>query len=97
MGLWYLMSSNKTPIKMLKNHLLVKQEEGKEQAGLIELPHPEPPRPMGKVLLVGPEAEMVKEGDTVVFSRRRWQLIKLAGEDYHIMPEEDVLAVLEEQ
>jgi len=49
----------------------------------------------GKILSNGQKAEMnVKEGDKVMFKKYSPDEIKIDGEDYLVINEEDILAVL---
>ncbi len=93
-------------IRPLNDRLLVKrlQEEEKTAGGII-IPDSAKEKPAeGKVVAVGPGklndsgervALQVKAGDVVLFSKYGGTDVKLDGEDYLIMREDDVLGVVE--
>ena len=90
----------------LHDRILVKRiEEGEQKVGGIIIPDTAKEKPQqGKVVAVGSGkvkddgkriAMDVKEGDTILFGKYSGQEIKLDGEEFLIMREEEVLAVLE--
>ncbi|KAB2891382.1 MAG: co-chaperone GroES [Desulfobulbaceae bacterium] len=93
-------------IRPLNDRLLVKRlEEEAKTAGGIIIPDSAKEKPAeGKVIAVGPGklndkgervALQVKEGDRVLFSKYGGTDVKLDGEDYLIMREDDILGVIE--
>ena len=93
-------------IRPLNDRLLVKRlEEEAKTAGGIIIPDSAKEKPAeGKVVAVGPgklndKGErvglQVKEGDRVLFSKYGGTDVKLDGEDYLIMREDDILGVIE--
>jgi len=92
----------------LGDKLLVKRLEAEERtAGGIILPDTAKEKPKeGRVVAVG-EGRVaddgsrvpmqVKEGDRIIFSSYAGNEIKIDGEEYLIMSEEDVLAVVKEK
>jgi chaperonin GroES len=92
-------------IKPLADRLLVKQlePEDKSKGGII-LPDTAKEKPKeGKVEAVGPGKVLedgkiqplaVKVGDHILFSSYAGTEIKIEGEEYLIMKEEDVLAII---
>ena len=93
-------------IRPLNDRLLVKRlEEEARTAGGIIIPDSAKEKPAeGKVFAVGPGklndkgervALQVKEGDMVLFSKYGGTDVKLDGEDYLIMREDDILCVIE--
>ncbi|KGO33814.1 MAG: co-chaperone GroES [Desulfoprunum sp.] len=93
-------------IRPLNDRLLVKRlEEEAKTAGGIIIPDSAKEKPAeGKVVAVGPgklddKGErmtlQVKEGDRVLFSKYGGTEVKLDGEDYLIMREDDILGVIE--
>lgn len=89
----------------LHDRILVKRiEEGEQKVGGIIIPDTAKEKPQqGKVVAVGSGkvkddgsriAMDVKEGDTILFGKYSGQEIKLDGEEFLIMREEEVLAVL---
>jgi chaperonin GroES len=90
----------------LHDRILVKRlEEGEQKIGGIIIPDTAKEKPQqGKVVAVGNGkvkddggriALDVKAGDTILFGKYSGQEIKLDGEDFLIMREEEVLAILE--
>ncbi|HEY3382071.1 MAG TPA: co-chaperone GroES [Vicinamibacterales bacterium] len=90
----------------LHDRILVKRiEEGEQKIGGIIIPDSAKEKPQqGKVVAVGAGkvkddggriALDVKAGDTILFGKYSGQEIKLDGEDFLIMREEEVLAILE--
>lgn len=93
-------------IRPLNDRLLVKRlEEEAKTAGGIIIPDSAKEKPAeGRVIAVGPGklndkgervALQVKEGDRVLFSKYGGTDVKLDGEDYLIMREDDILGVIE--
>ncbi len=93
-------------IRPLNDRILVKRlaEEEKTAGGII-IPDSAKEKPAeGEIIAVGPGkvgdngervALQVKEGDRVLFSKYGGTDVKLDGEDYLIMREDDVLGVIE--
>lgn len=93
-------------IRPLNDRILVKRlEEEEKTAGGIIIPDSAKEKPAeGKVIAVGPGkmndkgervAMDVKEGDDVLFSKYGGTDVKIDGEDYLIMREDDVLGIVE--
>ena len=93
-------------IRPLNDRLLVQRlEEEEKTAGGIIIPDSAKEKPAeGKVVAVGPGktndagervALQVKEGDVILFSKYGGTDVKMGGEDYLIMREDDVLGVVE--
>jgi len=91
-------------VKPLGDRVLVKRVEAEEKTkGGIVLPDTAKEKPRegevvsvgeGKMLDNGKRAEpQVKAGDRVLFSSYAGTEVKIEGEDYLIMREEDILAV----
>jgi chaperonin GroES len=95
----------KTVIKPLGDRVVVKriEEEPKTKGGIV-LPDTAKEKPQkGKVIAVGTGRILengqrvpleVKEGDTVVFAKYGGTEIEINGEEYVILSERDLLAVL---
>jgi chaperonin GroES len=92
-------------IRPLNDRLLVKRlEEEEKTAGGIIIPDSAKEKPAeGEVVAVGPGklndkgdrvALQVKEGDRVLFSKYGGTDVKLDGDDFLIMREDDILGVL---
>lgn len=93
-------------IRPLNDRLLVQRlEEEEKTAGGIIIPDSAKEKPAeGKIVAVGPGktndagervALQVKEGDVILFSKYGGTDVKLDGEDYLIMREDDVLGIVE--
>ncbi|MBT8328313.1 MAG: co-chaperone GroES [Desulfofustis sp.] len=93
-------------IRPLNDRLLVQRlEEEETTAGGIIIPDSAKEKPaQGKVVAVGPgkvndageRVELqVKAGDVILFSKYGGTDVKLDGEDYLIMREDDVLGIVE--
>ncbi len=93
-------------IRPLNDRLLVQRlEEEEKTAGGIIIPDSAKEKPaQGKVVAVGPGklndagervALQVKAGDIILFSKYGGTDVKLDGEDYLIMREDDVLGIVE--
>jgi chaperonin GroES len=94
-------------IKPLHDRILVQriEEEQRTESGII-IPDTAKEKPiMGKVIAVGDgrlldngqrQPLTVKEGDKILFSKYAGTEIKIKGEEYLIMREDDVLAIIEE-
>jgi chaperonin GroES len=93
-------------IRPLNDRLLVKRlKEEEKTAGGIIIPDSAKEKPAeGEVIAVGPGktndkgervALQVKKGDRVLFSKYGGTDVKLDGEDYLIMREDDILGIIE--
>src|SRR5712671_3362138 len=96
----------KVTIRPLHDRVIVSRiEEGEQKVGGIIIPDSAKEKPQqGKVVAVGKgKVEKdgkvtpldVKEGDTILFGKYSGQEIKMDGEEYLIMREEEILAVIE--
>ncbi len=93
-------------IRPLNDRILVKRlEEEEKTAGGIIIPDSAKEKPAeGEIVAVGPgklndkgerTAMDVKPGDRVLFSKYGGTDVKIEGEDYLIMREDDILGVVE--
>ncbi len=93
-------------VRPLHDRIVVKRiEEGEQVVGGIIIPDTAKEKPQqGKVAAVGAGklddkgkriALDVKEGDTILFGKYSGQEIKLEGEEFLIMREDEVLGVIE--
>ena len=93
-------------IRPLNDRILVKRlEEEEKTAGGIIIPDSAKEKPAeGEIIAVGPGklndagervAVDLKVGDRVLFSKYGGTDVKLDGEDYLIMREDDILGVIE--
>jgi chaperonin GroES len=93
-------------IRPLNDRILVKRlEEEEKTAGGIIIPDSAKEKPAeGEIVAVGPGklndagkrvAMDVKQGDRILFSKYGGTDVKLDGEDYLIMREDDILGVIE--
>ncbi|RKZ00892.1 MAG: co-chaperone GroES [Candidatus Hydrothermota bacterium] len=94
-------------VKPLADRVLVKRiEEEEVRKGGIIIPDTAKEKPQkGEVIAVGPgrldekgnRVPMeVKVGDKVIFSKYAGSEVKIEGEEYLIMREDDILAIIEE-
>ena len=94
-------------IRPLHNRVIVKRlEEGEQQIGGIIIPDSAKEKPQrgrviaagdGKVTEDGKRIPLdVKTGDLVLFGKYTSQEVKLDGEEYLIMLEDEVLAVIDD-
>jgi len=94
-------------VRPLHDRILVKQlEEEEKTAGGIIIPDTAKEKPhQGKVVAVGKGKILedgtvrpmtIKEGEKVVFEKYAGTTVKIGGEEYMIMREEEVLAIIEE-
>jgi chaperonin GroES len=93
-------------VRPLHDRIIVQRlEEGEQKVGGIIIPDSAKEKPQqGKVIAVGAgktndEGKRmpldVKAGDTILFGKYSGQEIKLDGEEFLIMREDEVLAVIE--
>ena len=93
-------------VKPLHDRILVKRiEEGEQVIGGIIIPDTAKEKPQqGKVVAVGTGkvddkgkkiALAVKKGDRILFGKYSGQEIKLDGEEFLIMREDEVLGIIE--
>ena len=98
-------TATKLAFRPLHDRIIVSRiEEGEQKVGGIIIPDSAKEKPQqGKVLAVGKgkiekDGKVtpldVKEGDTILFGKYSGQEIKLDGEEYLIMREEEVLGVI---
>ena len=98
-------TATKVSIRPLHDRVIVQRiDEGEQKVGGIIIPDSAKEKPMqGKVIAVGKgKVEKdgkvtpldVKEGDTVLFGKYSGQEIKMEGEEYLIMREEEILGVV---
>ena len=97
-----------TNIKPLHDRVIVKRiDEGEQVRGRLIIPDSAKEKPQqGKVVAVGNgKADKdgkrvpldVRQGDTILFGKYSGQEIKLDGEEYLIMREDEVLAVIDDK
>jgi len=92
-------------IKPLSNRVLVKMEEGEEttKSGIILSNNAKEKTQIAKVLEVGPgekidgklEEMYVKKGDRVIVSKYAGTEVKYENEEYLILKQDDILAIVE--
>ena len=99
-------TATKVGIRPLHDRVIVQRiEEGEQKIGGIIIPDSAKEKPQqGKVVSVGAGkvkddgkriALDVKAGDLILFGKYSGQEIKLEGEEYLIMREEEILGVIE--
>ncbi|MEO5819135.1 MAG: co-chaperone GroES [Vicinamibacteraceae bacterium] len=95
-------------VRPLHDRIIVQRlDEGEQRVGGIIIPDTAKEKPQqGKVIAAGKGKAKddgkvlpldVKAGDTILFGKYSGQDIKIDGEEYLIMREDEVLAVLEAQ
>ena len=93
-------------IKPLENRVLIKMKEGEEttKSGIILAGASKEKPQIAEVIEVGPghknlegkiEPVTVKKGDNVIVSKYSGTEVKYEGEEYIIVKEEDILAIVE--
>ena len=93
-------------VRPLHDRIIVQRiDEGEQKVGGIIIPDTAKEKPQqGKVIAVGAgKADKdgkripldVKDGDTILFGKYSGQEVRVDGEDYLIMREDEVLAVIE--
>ena len=93
-------------VRPLHDRIIVQRlDEGEQKIGGIIIPDTAKEKPQqGKVVAAGSGKQKddgqripldVKEGDTILFGKYSGQEIKMDGEDYLIMREDEVLAVID--
>jgi chaperonin GroES len=98
--------ATRTKVRPLHDRIILQRlEEAEQNVGGIIIPDSAKEKPQqGKVIAVGKgriekDGRVtpldVKEGDTVLFGKYSGQEIKLDGEEFLIMREEEVLGVIE--
>ena len=99
-------TATKVGIRPLHDRVIVSRiEEGEQKVGGIIIPDSAKEKPQqGKVIAVGAgKADKdgkripldVTNGDTILFGKYSGQEVRVDGEDYLIMREDEVLAVIE--
>ena len=100
------MPATATKFRPLHDRIVVKRiEEGEQKVGGIIIPDSAKEKPQqGSVIATGQgkfkddgtrQPLDVKDGDTILFGKYSGQEIKIDGEEYLIMREDEVLAILE--
>ena len=102
------MATTATAVKIRPLHdrvIVQRLEEGEQKVGGIIIPDTAKEKPQqGKVIAAGlgkvkednsRQPLDVKDGDTILFGKYSGQEIKIDGEDYLIMREDEILAILE--
>ena len=92
-------------IRPLGDRVIVKPLEKEEKVGSIIIPDTAKEKPQeGKITAVGPGklnesgsvvAMNVKEGDTVLYGKYSGTEVKIDGEEYLIMHEDDIFGIVE--
>jgi len=92
---------NVTPVAGTKNRVIVKPSQAEEKtAGGIIIPDTAKEKPQrGAVVAISPSDEdgknpQVKIGDTVLYGKYAGTEIQIEGQDYLIMRESDILAIV---
>ena len=85
-------------IKPLDDRVLIEQMEEEEKVGSIIIPESAKEKPrMAKVIAVGTDEELqelIKVGDTVIYSKYSGDEIKVDDKEYIIIQRGDILATI---
>ena len=85
-------------IKPLDDRVLVEQMEEEEKVGSIIIPESAKEKPrMAKVIAVGTDEdlqELIKVGDTVIYSKYSGDELKMDDKEYIIIQRGDILATI---
>jgi len=85
-------------IKPLGKRVLIKQVEQEEvtKSGIVLPGTASKEKPItGEVLAVGKDVEDVKAGDKVIFEKYTGTEVKLDGQEYIIVKEQDIIAIVQ--
>ncbi len=84
-------------IRPLSDNVVIKMTEAEETtvSGIILTGAAKEKPQVAEVVAVGPKAEEVKVGDKVLTNSYSGKEVKLDGETYTILEEEDILAIVE--
>lgn len=92
-------------IRPLHDRVVIKRIEERKTAGGIVIPDTATEKPVrGKVMAIGPGKVLesgqiipigVKKGDEVLFGKYSGTEIKMDGEEYVVMREEDIMGIIE--
>lgn len=86
-------------IKPLDDRVLVEQVAEEEKVGTIIIPDTAKEKPrMAKVIAVGTDEdlkELVKVGDTVIYSKYSGDEIKVGDHEYLLVQRSDILAIVD--
>ena len=92
-------------IKPLGSRVLIKMKEGEEKtkSGIILAGNAQEKPQIAEVIEVGPgekvdgkiEEDVVKKGDNVIVSKYSGTEVKYEGQEYIIVKQEDILAIVE--
>ncbi|MBE7046857.1 MAG: co-chaperone GroES [Ruminococcaceae bacterium] len=84
-------------IKPLSDNVVIKMTEAEETtvSGIILTGAAKEKPQVAEVVAIGPKVEEVKVGDKVLTNTYSGKEVKLDGETYTILEEEDILAIVE--
>jgi len=91
------MADTNVPIQPLADYVVAVAEkaEAKTASGFY-LPDKAQEKPkVAKVVAVGKSAEQIKVGDRILYKTYSTTEVKVAGEDYILVKEEDILATVQ--
>lgn len=85
-------------IKPLHDRLLVKREEVEQQtaSGILISGAAKESHDIGSVVVLGSKVSLVTVGERVLFGKFAGQSVKYEGQDFLILREDEVIAVLED-
>lgn len=83
-------------MRLLRDEVLIKPAEHEEKIGDFYIPLvAQQSVASGNVVLPGPKATTVKQGDEVYFEKGKWVNFKLDGEPLLVVKEKNILYILE--
>lgn len=91
---------SKIKLQAIGPKIIVKplKEDEKTASGII-LPESKEKTNMGTIVAIGKLSEQykdLKEGDKVLFSEYGYDTVEFEGEEYYVMPDNKVLAIIKE-
>lgn len=82
-------------IEPINDHICVKRKDAEEKRGGIIIPTAaQDPPLLGYVVAIGPAVKQIAEDDQIVFAQYTGVSVNLSDEDFLMMREEEVLAIV---
>lgn len=88
----------RTPLRIIGARVLVRRDEGAKMVGKIHIPDQALDKPQtGVVIAVGNEVQQLKAGERIMFLPFAGNEVEHKGETFHLMNEDEILAVIEDE